>query len=82
MFLKLMSDEDLMDDNTSKGCTIVSNVIEAKYSMRPSLGEASIDVTYSMSNRGTDTETFTLKGNAYLMNDNGKTIQSFACVRV
>ena len=45
----------------------------------PATYECSLDVTYRTPNRGTLTETFILHGNAYLMNDSGKTINSYAC---
>jgi hypothetical protein len=36
-------------------------------------------VTYSEPRCDFETELFVLKGNAYLMSDSGKTIQSYAC---
>ena len=42
------------------------------------VSESAIDVTYESPNRELLQETFILHGNAYLMNDGGKTIQSFA----
>lgn len=85
MILKLMSSENMSDDNTGKGCRIVDDVCEVLYSKREVKEETEVtyetilDVTYRSPNRGTLTETFYMQGNAYLMNDSGKTIQSYAC---
>lgn len=78
MFLKLMGSENLFDDNTSKGCRIVANVAEVNFYRNGGTGDPCLDVTYSIANRGTLTETFVMDGNAYLMNDSGKTFQSFS----
>ena len=91
MFLKLMSNEDMPDDSHAKGCTIIANVIEAKYGVRRRPDQASgsrpewetyVEVTYAygQASRGNTMETFVLGGNAYLMNESGKTIQSFSQV--
>ena len=72
-----MSSENLADDNTSKRCRVIDYVGEISFKTLDT-GEAAIDVCYVKPNRGSMTETFVLKGNAYLMNDDGKTIQSFA----
>ena len=86
MFLKLMNNDSMPDDSHAKGCTIIANVVEAKYGARrvsnaspPDDWETYVDVTYSHPNRGSIQETFVLKANAYLMNESGRTIQSFTC---
>jgi len=77
MILKLMSGEDLPDDDCGKGCRIVDQVREANYYTNEPTQEKIIIVTYETPNRSLLQETFTLYGNAYLMNDNGKTLQSY-----
>lgn len=76
MLIQLMSDENIPDDDPAKGCTIVANVVEVKFS-RLGTGEACLHVEYSQPNRGLTAEDFVLRGNAYLMNDSGKTVRSF-----
>ncbi len=77
MILKLMDcDCTLMDDSQLKGCRIVDGVQEVRLH-RLGTDEMALDVQYRVPNRGLDAETFVLSANAYLMNDGGKTIQSF-----
>lgn len=78
MILKMMSGENMFDDNTSKGCRVVDNVCEVHYHQIDTK-EQMLSVTYNSTNRGLMQEDFILSGNAYLMNNDGKTIQSFAC---
>jgi hypothetical protein len=85
MFLKIMDGDDVPDDTHGKGFVIVSNIIEAKYRyVRPKSDggllqdpEYFVDVVYAHPNRGLMTETFTIHGNAFLMNEYGRTIQTF-----
>jgi hypothetical protein len=79
MLLKLMSSENKPDDSTSKGCTIIDKVRDITYFKNEPTNEMCLRVTYSEPLRELITELFTLSGNAYLMNDSGKTIQSYAC---
>ena len=69
LVLKMMSDEDKADANTSKCFTLIccDNVY-----FRRDNGIAIADV-----NTGDDTTSYYLDGNAYVM-QNGKTIASFA----
>lgn len=77
MILKLMSEENLSDDDMAKSCSIIDYVNEVNY-RSTGTGEMALDVQYTKANREATTETFILRANAYLMNDAGKTIQSFA----
>lgn len=80
MYLKLMSDEDLPDGDIAKGCKIIGGISEVTYGIcntEPDKGKAILLVTYDVLKFRCDR--MVLEGNAYLMNDNGKTIQSFAC---
>lgn len=76
MILKLMNDENLPDDNPAKGFRIVDQVREVTLS-RTETGEQMLDVVYRIPNDNLLDERFILQGNAYLMNDAGKTIQPF-----
>ena len=79
MILKLMSPEDKPDDNPSKGCRIVCDVVETHYYLHEESGKMRLDVHYTQPHQGgMKFETFVLDGNAYLMNEQGKTINSFA----
>ena len=84
MYLKFLSLEDMPEGSHARGCTIIANVVEAKYGARLRTGsdewETYVDVTYSHPNRGSIQETFTLQANADLMNESGKTIQSFPLI--
>lgn len=79
MILKMLSSENLDDDNFSKGCRVVDNVCEVHFHQTDIKEEHMLSVTYRSPNRGLLVENFILSGNAYLMNNDGKTIQSFAC---
>lgn len=77
MLIKIMSNEDIADDNSSKDCLIVSGVTSVKYHKNIPTTEAILTLSYEKPIEGLVKEDFVLNGNAYLMNDNGKTIQSF-----
>jgi len=79
MLLKLMSSENKPDDSMSKGCTIIDKIRDVTYFKETKTNEMCLRVTYSEPLRELCSELFVLKGNAYLMNDSGKTIQSYAC---
>jgi hypothetical protein len=76
MLLKLMSNENKADVDTSKGCTIISNVKSVNYHIDDKVDSKSMLMTIILTDDSA--QEFILQGNAYLMNDNGKTIQSFA----
>lgn len=76
MILKLMGCENMPDDDPLKTCQIIDDIQEAKFEYLTT-GEAALSVQYRKPNRGLTRETFVLKANAYLMNDNGKTVQAF-----
>lgn len=78
MIIKIMSDEAGFDDRPTKDCLIISGVTSAKYYKNVATKECFLTVTYDRLVEGLDKEDFVLKANAYLMNDSGKTIQSFA----
>lgn len=76
MILKLMSNENLPDDDAKKAFTIIANVNEVKFHTLGT-GERALYVQYDVPNQELPGEEFVLNGNAYLMNDNGKTVQTF-----
>lgn len=73
MYLKLMSGEDAPDSDSRKSFTIHSGVLSCDFGRNGPQGQATAYVVFE---RG-DPETFTLEGNAYLMNEAGKTIGQF-----
>ncbi len=77
MILQLMSNEDMPDASTSKGCQIIDKVREVTFRRGPNQ-EPLLDVSYEVPHRGVVEETLTMMGNSYLLNDNGKTVHSFA----
>ncbi len=77
MILKLMRPSDMQDGEPFAPCRIIESINEAHYEVRDN-GEAALHVQYGSTNRGLDSETFILCANAYLMNDGGKTIQTFS----
>lgn len=78
MMIKVMTEGPLMDDNSAKGCRIIDDVGEVNL-MYINTGEAALQVTYKEQREGmVGGETFILKANIYLMNDSGKTIQTFS----
>jgi len=85
MILKLIERNDytkeMMDDDPFVGCRIIDDVQEVQLTTTGT-GEATINVQYRQPNRGMMTESFVLIDNAYLMNDGGKTIQTFHAVRI
>ena len=76
MILKLMSYSQEHECGTYGGCRIVDKVRDVLF--RHPGSEQALDVTYEEPNRGLLTETFILQGNAYLMNDQGKTLETFS----
>lgn len=79
MLLKLMGQENMADEDSRKTSQIIDDVQEVKFTYLFT-GEAALAVQYRRPNRGVTSETFVLKANAYLMNDNGKTIQGYSCI--
>jgi hypothetical protein len=81
VILKLIEREEatreLMDDDLMIGCTVIDDIQEVKLTRVGDAGQAALQVLYRAPHRGTMSETFILKANAYLMNDHGKTIQTF-----
>jgi hypothetical protein len=80
MLLKLMGQENMPDDDPRKTSQIIDDIQECKLHYLHT-GEAALAVLYRKPCRGTMTETFVLKANAYLMNDNGKTLQGYSCIQ-
>ena len=68
-----MSNEEIPDDDSRKLFKIISNVDEVDFH-RPDNGP-SVDINI----RGIGWQTEWIKGNVYIMNDQGKTIQTFGC---
>lgn len=85
MILKLIQRNadtiEMMDDDPFIGCRLIDDVQEATYTTIDT-GETAVNVQYRQPNRGAMTEQFLLHDNAYLMNDGGKTIQTFHKVRI
>lgn len=77
MILKIMGPEPGFDTDENKSFRLVSNVNEVNYKINEPTGETILSVLYAQNNRSLMEETFVLQNNAYLMNDDGKTIQSF-----
>lgn len=73
MYLKLMSHENLPDGDPSKTYRLLDHVTSASFFRE----ETGVTVTVWF-NDDTPTETFLLQGNTYILNDQGKTIDSFA----
>lgn len=81
MILKLLTDNgkgfnDSLD-NPRRNCMILDNINEVKVKTYPETGEQALEVQYASPNRGLDSETFVLGYPAFLMNNSGKTIQTF-----
>lgn len=82
LVLKIMTGADGFDDNAEKECRIVANVCEVNMIHRDvdkALYETTLYVNYAIPNSGLMSEEFVLRGNAYLMAKNGKTINTFSC---
>lgn len=77
MIVKIMGSDDMPDSNPAKPCKIVAYVNEVNYHSLGT-GEKCLTVYYQQPLRELMQEDFVLNGNAYLMSDDGKTIQSFA----
>ena len=77
MLLKLMGVENLPDIAAAKSFTMLSNVDKVEKIVRNKEGVLQTDLRVVFSNPSKFTEEiFTLEGNAYLLNDAGKTIES------
>ncbi len=87
MFLKIMDGDDINPETEGKGFVIISNIIEARYRYVRRKPEREgdpvpeprffVDVVYGTPNRGLTTETFSIHGTAFLMNEYGRTIQTY-----
>ena len=78
MYLKIMDDENAPDEDSRKTYRLLSDVIAVKFSRISNIGEgpqagAFVFVKFKTG----EPETFDVFGNAYVMNDNGKTISSW-----
>lgn len=73
MYLKLMSDDHAADSDSRKRFILHDGVISVEFDRD---GEGGAAVAHVVFERG-EPETFTLEGNAYVMNESGKTIASF-----
>lgn len=61
-----------------EGVTVITaNVAEVRYRINEPTGEAILYVTYSSINNGLPSESFVVESPVYLMNDNGKTVETF-----
>lgn len=71
MFLKIMSSENAPDSDTRKSFQLLDHVESAEFVREG--GSAHVAVLFNDGDR----EHFPCEGNAYLMNDNGKTVAQF-----
>ena len=79
IYVKIMSGENLPDANNSK-CFTIHACDSVEFRREASMAENSVAVADLYIGDGEDAEftTVELTGNAYVLNDNGKTIASFA----
>lgn len=71
MFLKIMSGEDAPDSDSRKTFQLLDHVASAEFEREN--GRALAHVLFVSG----EEESYPLEGNAYLMNDAGKTVASF-----
>lgn len=78
MIVKITGGENAPDHDARKTHTLLSNVIAVDFTRDP-FGTAEARVTFATGpmNANTEVETFPVPGNAYVMNEDGKTISSF-----
>ncbi len=72
LMLKLMSAQDLPDEDSRKRYSLYANIVTVDF-VKKEDGRAWAEVLYTDGG----TEDFPLYGNAYLMNENGRTVSSF-----
>ena len=72
--VKIMSSEDIPDSDSRKGFHLISGV-KSVMPMRGEDGRAFVSLHYP-DGSGEHVE---IQGNAYIMNENGKTIAAFGC---
>lgn len=77
MFLKLMSDENIPDSDTRKSYRLLARVDAVHFNRSPEAPEPSHNARAYVTFEGGEREEFDLVGNAYVMNDTGKTIEKF-----
>lgn len=93
MILKMMKDDGLEDSNPAKMCVVFSNVVGVEFRRTLLAGKGVLAIGFNKLTEndivkyttgdnvsmGYDTFTeFPMEGNAYLMNDDGKTFQMFS----
>lgn len=71
MYLKIMSGENAADSDSRKSYEILDNVASAKFERID--GEPVVHVVFDDG----DVEDYTISGNAYVMNESGRTISTF-----
>jgi hypothetical protein len=79
MYLKIMDAENAPDDDSRKAYRLLSDVVAVKFSRISDIGQGPRIGTFAFVRfKSGEPETFDIPANAYLMNDNGKTISSWA----
>ena len=77
MYVKIMSDENIPDNDSRKAFRLLSGVVTVKFNRSPEAPEPSSEpIAYVTFDDG-ETESYLLAGNVYVMNDGGKTIEKF-----
>lgn len=76
LIVKIMSGEHAADDDSRKTHTLLTDVKSCQF-VRHDDGSASAVMTFGGARDGWAPERFAIEGNAYVMNENGKTISSF-----
>lgn len=78
MYLKIMDAENAPDDDSRKTYRLLADVTAVKFSRVSDVGEGPEVGTFAFVRfKGGEPETFDVPGNAYVMNENGKTISSW-----
>lgn len=76
LIVKIMSGEDVPDDDPRKQFRLFAGVREAHFSRRPT-GKANISLQFTQNRE--EGCSFDVDGNIYVMNEAGKTIATYGC---
>lgn len=83
LYVKIMSDEDLSDENSNKNFTLLQVDSISALHFRKVIDDPLLQYPYELEIRATDdralTTSYALMGNVYVMNESGKTIASHGC---
>lgn len=78
LIVKIMSAENLADDDTRKSYQLLTEVAYVSFCRNPGAPIACVSFSGDGAEDGRLVE-YALEGNVYVMNENGKTISSFGC---